>query len=669
MRVSDGAPLFILSFRQRDELAAAVARVGWRAIAARRAAGAEARFLASGAGVALIDARGALDEGLAATAALAASAGATGAALVAMVSRGDIGRVGAFYDAGATHFLASPIGETELQQALRFAARFAERLGHLTDTDEPVRAEPLGWRLFPGSGAVRLTPALAAALELPQDAPVGTLLGRLAPADRRALEAALERLDEAEVAAFAHDDPALGRIVQHLQRDPETGAVDTLIEPLRPTPAPATAVAEALTGLRDETSVRRWLERRLAGAEAGSVWAVLVALTRFDLLNASHGRALGDAVLRGVGRRLEDVATGSWERGAAAVARLGGSAFLVAARSDGPRAELAASAIVEALARPFPVGLEPVSVGARVALAGNEAGDGAMQLLRRAGEALAADDGSGVRHATPGAPSLDTLAADIRQAIAEDEVELLFQPQVAVATQAIIGVEALARWRHPQLGELSAETLLTAADRAGLATALSDHIQQRALERAAAWPSVLARLRLSVNLTAADVARAGFADLLLGRVDASGFPRQRLTVEITESGLIEDLGAVARLFATLRAAGCRVAIDDFGTGYSSLAYLKALPLDYLKMDKQLSQDIAGSPRDRVVVRGVIEMARSLGLGVVAEGVETPEQLALLAAEGCQTYQGFLCAPAIDVPALVALVTGDAAPASAAGRGR
>lgn len=654
--MSNGAPLFILSFRQRDELAATVARAGWRAIAARRPDGADARFLASGAAVALVDARGAPEEGLTATAALAGPAAASGTALVVLVSRGDVERVGAFYDAGATHFLASPITEPELRHALRFAERFAERLGRAAQTVAPAMAAgSLGWRLDAATGAVRLTPALADATGLAEVTDWAGLLGRLEPADAAALEAALARLSASGAAAFAHDDPALGRVVQHLQRDPDTGQVDTLVEPLHGRPAPAATLADELAGLRDEASGRRWLEQALHGAEPGSVWAVLVALTRFDLFNASHGRAAGDALLRGVGRRLEDMAAGLWARGAYAVARLGGSAFLVAARTDAPHAQFAAASLAEALARPFLVGLDAVSVGARVALAGSEAEDGAMQLLRRAGEALAADDTAGVRHATPGTPVIDTLATDIRHAIAENEVELLFQPQVAVATGAIIGVEALARWRHPQLGELSAVTLLAAADRAGLATALSDHIQARALEQAAAWPAALKRLRLSINLTAADVVRASFADLLLDRVDTSGFPRERLTLEITESGLIEDLDAVAKLFATLRAAGCRVAIDDFGTGYSSLAYLKALPLDYLKLDKHLSQDITGSPRDRVVVRGVIEMARSLGLGVVAEGVETPEQLALLAAEGCQTYQGFLCAPGVDAARLVELV--------------
>ncbi|PKP89761.1 MAG: diguanylate cyclase, partial [Alphaproteobacteria bacterium HGW-Alphaproteobacteria-16] len=225
----------------------------------------------------------------------------------------------------------------------------------------------------------------------------------------------------------------------------------------------------------------------------------------------------------------------------------------------------------------------------------------------------------------------------------------------AVSTGAIMGVEALARWRHPVQGEIGAEALFAAAERAGLELPLSEHVQRLALKLAARWPQPLAALRLSVNVTAADVARSSFVDRFLDWVDSSGFPRSRLTVEITEGGLIDDLGQASRLLGDLRHAGCRVAIDDFGTGYSSLAYLKALPLDYLKIDRKLTQDITGSVRDRVVVRGVIDMARSLGLSVVAEGVETEEQLDLLAKEGCQLYQGFLRAGPLTEAELLALV--------------
>jgi EAL domain-containing protein (putative c-di-GMP-specific phosphodiesterase class I) len=249
----------------------------------------------------------------------------------------------------------------------------------------------------------------------------------------------------------------------------------------------------------------------------------------------------------------------------------------------------------------------------------------------------------------------DQLEIDLRRALDQGEIEILFQPQVAIASRRIVGAEALARWRHPLFGELGASTLFSVAERSDYLAVLSDHVQRKAIAAAAAWPESLSALRMSVNITAADIAQPGFAEQFIALVAESGFDPGRLTVEVTESGLIEDLAAAATLLARLREGGLRVAIDDFGTGYSSLAYLKALPLDYLKIDKRLSEDITGSPRDQVVIRSVIEMARSLGLEVIAEGVETEEQLALLAREGCTLYQGFLCAPPVDSAMLEGLV--------------
>jgi EAL domain-containing protein (putative c-di-GMP-specific phosphodiesterase class I) len=244
---------------------------------------------------------------------------------------------------------------------------------------------------------------------------------------------------------------------------------------------------------------------------------------------------------------------------------------------------------------------------------------------------------------------------DLRRPLDQDEIEIRYQPQVSVTTGEIVGVEALARWNHPLYGELGANTLFGVAEGSDYLVQLSDHVQRKAIGEAAAWPESLASLRLSVNITAADMLRPGFAASFLALVRESGFDPARLTVEVTEGGLIDDLAAAGDLLAALRQGGLRVAIDDFGTGYSNLAYLKALPLDYLKLDKRISQDIAGSTRDRIVVRSVIDMARSLGLDVVAEGVETEEQLSLLAQEGCTLYQGFLCAPPVVTEALIGLV--------------
>ncbi|HVI97825.1 MAG TPA: GGDEF domain-containing phosphodiesterase [Sphingomonas sp.] len=642
-RAERAVPLFVLSFRQRDELAASASGVGWRVVAARRADDAERRFLASGAQIALVDARGALDDGLAAARALGDMIAATGNAMLVLVSRTDTAALGDFVDAGATHFLASPHGEGELLQALRCAERHVERVAG--SRAGVARAAPLGWRVQAGGATIEPTPALAALIGSGRAIGPRAALAMLAPGERRGAIARIRQLGgPGDVTAIAHELEGVGRVIAHL-RSSADGTIEATIEP----------VAAETIAPRDGAGARHWLDRRLTGGARPGV--ALIALTRFDLVNAAHGRAAGDALL--------DAATGRIEHGArdlmgrrAIVARVGGAEFLVAADVPHERMVLLAERLADQLARAFPIGALTTTVGCRIGIACAREGDDSAALLRRASEALAdakASEGATIRDACAGvAPpaSIEALALDLRHALDRDEIDVLFQPQVAIASGRIVGVEALARWRHPHFGALGAETLFAAAERADLAIALSDHVQRLALARAAAWPARLADLRLAVNLTAADIARPGFADLFLDRVDTSGFPRGRLTVEITESGLIDDLGAAAALLAALRGAGLRIAIDDFGTGYSSLAYLKALPLDTLKIDKRLSQDITGSARDRVVVRGVIDMARSLGLTVVAEGVETPEQLDLLAKEGCQLYQGFLCAEPLTSEALI-----------------
>ena len=654
--VPDPAPVFILSFRQRDEIAALAGRHGWLAIAARRGEGAVERYRASGAALAVVDARGALSEGLAATAALGNAVAQRGGALLVLVSRGDVGALASLYEAGATHFLSSPHSEPEFIEALRYAARHADRV--TSDWRGAEATAPLGWRID-RDGTVRLTPTLAQLLDVPLPSTGRALLRQLNAQDRATALAAWRRLRAGgSPTAFAHDLGELGRVVEHLHHDPAAGSTEAVIERLSAVPEAATILRDALSGVRDAAGARRWLDRQLG--EQRTIQAALIALNRFDIVNTAYGRAAGDTLLRAAQRRIEEVAADLFGRGAV-VARMGGSEFLLAADDTAARIEAAAGRVAETLSRPFVVGGAVAVLGCRIGIApARPPGETAASLLRRAGEALAiarASDSLTIHVARDGdaRPSLDTLAVDLRNAIDRGEIDILFQPQVAIGSGAIVGVEALARWEHPQRGALGAETLFAAADRADVAIALSDHIQRTALARAAAWPPALGKLRLAINLTAADIARPGFADIFLDRVDASGFARARLTVEITESGLIEDLGIAASLLSELRSAGCRVAIDDFGTGYSSLAYLKALPLDYLKIDKKLAQDITGSTRDRIVVRGVIDMARSLGLAVIAEGVETLEQLDLLAKEGCQYYQGYLCAEPLDVASLAALI--------------
>ncbi|KQN40696.1 hypothetical protein ASG37_02615 [Sphingomonas sp. Leaf407] len=641
--------LFILSFRQRDELTAILSRAGWRIVAARRADGIRQRVAASGTAIAIVDARGAIDDGIAATAELAQVAG-HGDAVLVLVAKGDVDRLGALYEAGATHFLISPVTEEMLVQGVRFAERHVHRMGGGWHDPLAGGGAPLGWRLDSVRGSVQLTPALAEATGFGETATPRGLLRQLGQDGRRTALAAIRRLGTASPAtAFAHDLPGLGRVVQHVARDPHSQRLHALVEPLARVGDIGAVVREALGSVRDLAGTLRWIDRRI---EAGEVPGIrVIAIGGIDPVNRRQGRSVGDTLLRAVERRIERaVRDAGLVR--AAVARLGGTEFAVLL-PHGADQDLEA-ALARAVARPFVAGDDMVALTLRQACDTVQPGEDGAALVRRV-QALLPGARAGDGDRPVAVLDAQRLAADIARAIETREIAILFQPQVKLTSGRIIGVEALARWRHGREGELGPELLFDAAARAGLAGRLSAHVQREAMRIAAGWPGALGHLRLSINVTAEDVAQADFADTLLARADASGFPRERLTVEVTESGLIAELGEAAGLLAALRAAGCRVAIDDFGTGYSSLAYLKALPLDYLKIDKKLAQDIVGSPRDRVVVRGVIDMARSLGLTVVAEGVETEAQRDALAAEGCQLYQGFLCAEPLEVSALVALV--------------
>ena len=658
------APLFILSFRHRDELTRLAESAGWQPIAARRADLAEARFVASGAAVALVDARGALAEGQEAVRAIADAAEANAAALLVLLSRTDAAALESLHRLGATHFLVSPFTESQLLHALQFALRHAERVGGgARRTGDEAAAS---WRWQPGSRTVELSPALA------RKAGLGDAEGRrislmdlfrkLDAEGRRAARGAIERvIATGEATAFAHADAEVSgnRIAHHVRVRPE-GEIVGRAETIGPADGRPTASRDPLTGLSDGKAVRAWLASRLG---AGPVVMLLLSVSRYDAINAAFGRSVGDAVLQAAARRIERRADPDGRR--VLVGRMAGAEFAVllspAALDDG---RFLAGELVEAIGRPFMSGDHVITLASRAGVAVSQPGDDAAALLRRASVALAeakGADSAPVRVLEQGAESEtargDRLEVDLRRALDRDEIEIRFQPQVSIATGEIVGAEALARWQHPDYGELGASTLFSVAERSDYLAQLSDYVQRRAIGAAAGWPEPLGRLRLSVNITAADIVRPGFAAQFLELVRASGFAAERLTVEVTESGLIDDLGAAAALLAELRAGGLRVAIDDFGTGYSSLAYLKALPLDYLKIDKRLSQDIAGSTRDRIVVRGVIDMARSLGLGVVAEGVETREQLDLLAQEGCTLYQGFLCAPPVTSEALAQLVSG------------
>ena len=665
-------PLFLLSFHHRGDLAETAERAGCQVIAARRADAITRRFIASGATTAVVDARGAVAEAIAACKGLASAASSAGSALLVIVD--DPATLGRFYDAGATHYLAAPFTDAELAMALRFADRFVERVvgsGRAASDRAALRlAESEAWIWKPGDRMVQISPAFADRIGVHGETVPATRLVRLMdrPSRRVAREAIDRLLASGRSTAFAHRGLPHGeKLAHHISFDQVRGAVVAWIESTRADGGAEREGDDMLTGLPSADRIRGWVEGRLADETVQEPRCALLMLgiMRFGLVNAAFGRATGDAVLQGVARRIERVID-RIGLGNAMIARTAGSEFAIAlgAPVSADSAELIANRLVESVAWPFVSGESLIPLSCRVGIAALDP-DGrrdAGTLFQRAAAALAAakhSDGGLVRaldaDSEAEAHRRNQLEIDLRRALDHDQIDILFQPQVDIATGVIMGVEALARWRHPQLGELGAVPLFATAARSDFVVQLSTHIQQRAFQLAAAWPEPMNKLRVSVNVTSADIARPNFVEDFLGRIDEAGFPRDRLTVEVTESGLIADLAGAAELLARLRRAGLRVAIDDFGTGYSSLAYLKALPLDYLKIDKTLAEDITGSTRDRIVVRGVIDMARSLGLSVITEGVETKAQLSLLAREGCNYYQGYLCSPPVDSVKLAAIL--------------
>jgi EAL domain-containing protein (putative c-di-GMP-specific phosphodiesterase class I) len=257
-----------------------------------------------------------------------------------------------------------------------------------------------------------------------------------------------------------------------------------------------------------------------------------------------------------------------------------------------------------------------------------------LDSVRRWGRRAQYDDGA----TAPANASRDWI---LENAIAREQVEVLFQPLIEPRSGKVVGAEALAR------SPIASPTdLFSRAVAGGLDERLSRLVQRKALRAAAVWEGSLKNLLLSINLLPQEISRPGFDQWLLDEICAVGIDPKRITVEITENALLIGQDAVAERLTRLRDAGIRIAVDDFGTGYASLAYLTTLPLDVIKIDRGLIADLVGGARAQIVVRAMIRLARELDLQVVVEGVENMGQLALLAGWGCDIYQGFLGAGAL-----------------------
>jgi diguanylate cyclase (GGDEF)-like protein len=400
------------------------------------------------------------------------------------------------------------------------------------------------------------------------------------------------------------------------------------------------ARVDTLTGLPN----RRALDASVR--ERGPARALLLLdLDRFRTVNDALGHRLGDRLLVEVANRLAGVVPAH-----DLVVRLGGDEFAVlATRVDGaPEARRIAHHLVEALNRPFALDGLPVDVSASIGIALQGGTGDSVTLLREAEAAMYDAKQRGDQIAVHGpdaahhSPDRLALLADLRRALREDApgIMLFYQPQIAIATGEVVGVEALLRWQHPERGLVGPEELIRVAEPTPVMRLLTGRVLHDVVAQLAVWRDAGRPIRAAVNVSVRDLHAGDIADRVDGLLTEFGVPADLLQLEITESALMADPHRVLSTITRLDRMGVAISLDDFGTGYSSLQHLRRLPLSEVKIDRSFVLGMAGDRGDAAIVRSVIDLAEALGLRAVAEGVEDERTWRLLAEAGCHAAQGW-----------------------------
>jgi diguanylate cyclase (GGDEF)-like protein/PAS domain S-box-containing protein len=408
---------------------------------------------------------------------------------------------------------------------------------------------------------------------------------------------------------------------------------------------------DMLTGLANRGVFVAALERAIADAWRGDdrLAVLFLDLDHFKDVNDTLGHPVGDQLLRRVARRLCDNV-----RASDVVARFGGDEFavLLSGRLDPACVEIMARRLVETMELPFALDGNSVHAGVSIGIATYEPGMSAEEMLAHADVALyrAKAEGRHTWRFFDAGMDLEVrdrvnLTADLREAIATKQLFLAYQPQVDLNSGRIIGVEALVRWRHPTRGVLSPGLFVPAAEHSGLIVPLGRWVLAEACRQARAWlDEGIAPDRMAVNFSALQFRIPGEVIKEIDAVlAATGLPARMLEVELTESAMMMTTRGHSRVLEELRERGVSIAVDDFGTGYSSLALLRRFPVDRIKLAQEFIVDLVAGSNDAVIVQAAIGLARTLGADMIAEGVETAQQLAMLKSWGCGAAQGYFFA--------------------------
>ena len=674
---------------------------GYHVIEAPDAESGWEQFNRSGANLVLLDVVLPGASGFEACARLRAHAAGANIPIIMMTGLDDRNSIASAFEAGATDFITKPIVWDLLPYRVRYALRasdaFQESLRSRSLLSRSQSLANMGsweWRRADDSLAWsdemhRIHGTTAGS---PETSARATLLAQVHPDDRMLVEGALAGAIDQGLAysiefRVIRTDGTVRRLLE--QTHVERVAADTVIavHGIRRDITEQTAAHERirtlalfdpLTGLANRSLFSNMVQHMLAhGARHGTRCAVLIVdINRFKLVNETIGQQAGDAVLQAVANRLRDclraVDLKGFNRetpGEQGIARLGGDEFtvLLGDMVDAHQANLVAQRIARALGEPITVGDRELTISVSIGISLTpDDGNDTDALLRNASTAMhAAKQDPQHRicfydNAMSAAISHKVMVeAELRRAVTHNELRVYYQAKVDVRSLRVVGAEALLRWMHPARGLTGPLEFIAIAEESGLIVPITQWVIAEVCRQLAAWRAAGQRLvPVSINLDATSLQSQRLVTAVAAALAAHGLDPSVIEFEVTESGLMRDIAQASATLQALRKLGVALSIDDFGTGYSSLTYLKRFPVDVLKIDRSFIKDLPTNSNDAALTTAIIAMGQSLGLELIAEGVETWEQVDFLAERRCFLVQGFLFAKPLPAAAFATLAASD-----------
>ena len=600
---------------------------------------------------------------------LRARADQTELPIIMVTASTDTDQIVKAFELGANDYLTKPVDVAVTLARISTQMRLKQAQAALRESEERYSLAARGandglWDWNLATGHVYYSPRWLAMMGLDESDPAETVdvwMDRIHSEDRLRVEMELSRHlagdsahFEAELRMEHTDGGYRWMLCRGLAVRKESGKALRMAGSL--TDITEGKVADALTSLPNRVLLLERLQRcidRVNREEEGRFALLYLDMDNFKLVNDSLGHHAGDRLLVSFARRLESCV----RQKDSVVSRLGGDEFAILLEriNRDEDATRVAERIIESLAAPFSLGggrevFTAASIGISTA---SERCNEAIDLLQEADTAMYQAKTEGKSRFAVYDPVMKEhitkrmeIETELRNAIAKDELVLHYQPIFEVATGRLTGFEALVRWQHPRLGLVSPVSFIPVAEETGLIVPIGRWVLEEAVRQMTEWRESDLRfddLTISVNLTVKQLADSRFEEHIVETLEAAGLPARALSLEMTESAILEKLDEAVAMLSRLRSRGVSVALDDFGTGFSSLTQLYRLPLDYLKIDQAFVNKIIHCIENRTIVRAIINLAENLNLDVVAKGIETAQQKRLLDSMGCRHVQGYFLA--------------------------